>query len=152
MYKIINGTLHILSSSLISVTPETDILSSYRRGLTRTSTLFLLLSCGIPSPSVINSITLNQFCNMIIRVHYNLFDFCTVISIINSFRHATELAAIVGSLHSTDNVTGDNPIFVIVTDGGPDHRLTYVLVKVSDFLCLNLDMLVSIETGSQLLT
>ena len=82
---------------------------------------------------------------------YNLFDFCTVINI-NSFSHATELAAIVGSLHSTNNVTSDNPIFVIATDGGPDHHLTYVLVKISDFLYLNLDMLVSIETESQLLT
>jgi len=36
----------------------------------------------------------------------------------NSFRHATELAAIVSSLHSTDDITSDKPIFMIVTDGG----------------------------------
>ena len=67
----------------------------------------------------------------------------------NSFRHVTELAAVVGNLHSTDNVTSDNPIFVIVTDGGPDHRLTYVSVKFSYlalFLYLNLDMLVAVRT------
>ena len=61
------------------------------------------------------------------------------------FGHATELASIVGSLHSTDKVTSDKPIF---TTGEPDHRLTYVLVKFSYlalFLYLNLDMLVSVR-------
>ena len=42
----------------------------------------------------------------------------------DSFRPATELASIVGSLHSTDKVSSDKPIFVIVIDGGPDHRPT----------------------------
>jgi len=49
----------------------------------------------------------------------------------DSFRPATELASIVGSLHSTDKVSSDKPIFVIVIDGGPDHRLTYGSVKFS---------------------
>jgi len=64
------------------------------------------------------------------------------------FRHATELASIVDSLHSTDKVTSDKPIFAIVTDVGPDHGLTYISVNFSYlalFLYLNLDMLVAVR-------
>jgi len=64
-------------------------------------------------------------------------------------RHATELAAIVGGGHSADGVTSSRPKFVVVTDGGPDHRLTYVSVKLSYlalFLYLNLDMFVAVRT------
>jgi hypothetical protein len=46
---------------------------------------------------------------------------------------------------SGDGVS-DRPILVLVTDGGPDHRLTYASVKVallSMFISFDLDMLIT---------
>jgi len=43
--------------------------------------------------------------------------------------HATYLAAIVGASNSANDIKSNMPIFAVVTDGGPDHRLTYVSVK-----------------------
>ena len=60
----------------------------------------------------------------------------------SALRHVTELASIV-----TDY--GVKPILVLVTDGGPDHHLTYTSVKVALlalFIALNVDMLVAIRT------
>jgi len=60
--------------------------------------------------------------------------------------HAIELAAIVGVSNSAIGIKGNGPIFVVVTDGGPDHCLTYVSVKLSYLallLHLKLDMLVA---------
>ncbi len=47
----------------------------------------------------------------------------------------------------TDNIT--KPILVVVSDGGPDHRVTFGSVKVASlalFHSLNLDMLVCVRT------
>lgn len=67
----------------------------------------------------------------------------------SAFRHVTELMSIVTTYFSTDGLESNNPIIVLVTDGGPDHRLTFALVKISLlvlFLGLNLDMLVAVRT------
>ena len=60
-------------------------------------------------------------------------------------RHACEL----GSLLKSQDVS-DKPILCIYTDGGPDHRLTYLSVKVSLvclFLLLDLDYLLAARTA-----
>ncbi|KAK6186795.1 hypothetical protein SNE40_006067 [Patella caerulea] len=60
------------------------------------------------------------------------------------FRHATEL---INLLQTTGNV---NPILGIYSDGGPDHRITYLSVQASLialFITLNLDMLVAARTA-----
>ena len=61
-------------------------------------------------------------------------------------RHPTELAAVVGAKYSLDSITSDKTVFVVVTDDGPDHRLTYTSVKLSYlalFIYLNIDMLMA---------
>ena len=50
---------------------------------------------------------------------------------------------------SSDGVRSDKPILMLVTDGGPDHRLTYASIKVallSLFTSLDLDMLIAVRT------
>lgn len=58
-------------------------------------------------------------------------------------RHMTELEGVL-------QTAGDSkPILLLYTDGGPDHRLTYVSVQVSLiclFLALNLDFLCAVRT------
>ena len=64
-------------------------------------------------------------------------------------RHAAELTSIVTMNFSSDKVRSDKPILVLVTDGGPDHRLTYASVKVallSLFMSLDLDMIIAVRT------
>ncbi len=66
------------------------------------------------------------------------------------YRHATELVAVLRHLCSTDSVNLSKPILAIMTDGGPDHRLTYETVKASLvqlFMQLDLDMLVATRTA-----
>lgn len=61
----------------------------------------------------------------------------------HAMRHATELSKIIKS-----NFSSQAPrVVLLISDGGPDHRLTFLSVKValiSLFLCLNVDMLVAI--------
>ena len=57
-------------------------------------------------------------------------------------RHATELKSVLQS-------TAVRPILLLYTDGGPDHRLTYVSVQISlicVFLSLDLDFLCAVRT------
>ena len=58
-------------------------------------------------------------------------------------RHATELNSILNTCGS------NNPILLIYSDGGPDHRLTYLTVQIS-YICLfltrNLDLLCAVRT------
>ncbi len=65
-------------------------------------------------------------------------------------RHATELSKIlVREACAEDSVTGDKSILLIMSDGGPDHRLSYGSVQVALlalFLRLNLDMLIAVRT------
>lgn len=59
-------------------------------------------------------------------------------------RHATELKQIL-----VGNYTSINPVLAMYTDGGPDHRLTYVSVQIALialFLELDLDFLCAIRT------
>ncbi len=67
----------------------------------------------------------------------------------SALRHVTEIMSIVTTSFSTDGLQSNNPIFILVTDGGPDHRLTFASVKISLlalFRGLNLDMLVAGRT------
>ena len=57
--------------------------------------------------------------------------------------HMTELK---GILNAVDNT---HPLLLLYTDGGPDHRLTYVSVQISlicIFLALDLDFLCAVRT------
>lgn len=58
-------------------------------------------------------------------------------------RHMTELEGVLNSANSI------SPILLLYTDGGPDHRLTYVSVQISlicIFLSLDLDFLCAVRT------
>ncbi|XP_045159314.2 uncharacterized protein LOC123524857 [Mercenaria mercenaria] len=66
------------------------------------------------------------------------------------FRHTTELIRILREHHSSDNVNLEVPILCMMTDGGPDHRVTYESVKASLvqlLMQLDLDMLIAIRTA-----
>ena len=59
-------------------------------------------------------------------------------------RHSTELAKIV------DNRAQDKPVLFIYLDGGPDHRVTYILVKLALivlFKKLDLDYCCAVRTA-----
>ena len=63
----------------------------------------------------------------------------------NALRHATELVLLVQSYFSDQR----KPIMLLVSDGGPDHRVTFGSVKVacmSLFRALDLDMLICVCT------
>ena len=62
------------------------------------------------------------------RVAVPLKDKVTQLS--SAMRYATELAAVLRAKYSSDSITSDKAVFVVVTDGGPDHRLTYTSVKL----------------------
>ena len=56
----------------------------------------------------------------------------------NPFQHLTELVSVL------KEKSFDKPVLFLYTDGGPDHRLTYVSVQISLiclFLHLDLDYL-----------
>lgn len=65
-------------------------------------------------------------------------------------RHSTELSKIL--LHdgcAEDSVGGNKSVLLVLSDGGPDHRLSYGSVQVAIlvlFLRLNLDMLIAVRT------
>lgn len=66
------------------------------------------------------------------------------------YRHATEVTRILRDHYSENGVDLENPILCIMTDGGPDHRVTFETVKLSLvqlFIGLNLDMLVALRTA-----
>ncbi|KAK3084947.1 hypothetical protein FSP39_021903 [Pinctada imbricata] len=68
----------------------------------------------------------------------------------SSFRHATELLRIIRNNYSDEGVDLDVPILCLMTDGGPDHRLTYETVRASLvllFMQADLDMLIAIRTA-----
>ena len=62
----------------------------------------------------------------------------------NALRHATELTSLVQTHYGTAR-----PIMVLVSDGGPDHRVTFGSVQVANICmlqALDLDMLVCVCT------
>ena len=66
----------------------------------------------------------------------------------SALRHCTELTNIIRTHHS-DQDHLSKPILVVVSDGGPDHRVTFGSVKVASltlFRALDLDMLICIRT------
>jgi hypothetical protein len=66
------------------------------------------------------------------------------------FRHSTELARILLERYSDNTLDLERTILCILTDGGPDHRLTYDSVKASLlelFLTLNVDCLIALRTA-----
>ena len=65
-------------------------------------------------------------------------------------RHATEITKILREHYSDNNVDLNTPVLCLLTDGGPDHRVTFETVKLSLvqlFMQLDLDMLVAIRTA-----
>lgn len=66
----------------------------------------------------------------------------------SAMRHATELRDIIHT-HYGDSGHAKKPIMIIVSDGGPDHRVTFGSVKLANiclFRNLDLDMLVHVQT------
>ena len=65
-------------------------------------------------------------------------------------RHSTELSRIlIREACAENSVTGDKSILLLLSDGGPDHRLSYGSVQVTLlalFLRLNLDVLIAVRT------
>lgn len=62
------------------------------------------------------------------------------------FRHMTELHQLIQSAPSATS----KPILFVYTDGGPDHRITFISVQLSlifPFLKLNLDYLYACRTA-----
>lgn len=47
----------------------------------------------------------------------------------SALRHGIELLKLFRSHFSEDGVFADKPVLVVVSDGGPDHRITYTSVK-----------------------
>ena len=67
----------------------------------------------------------------------------------HALRHATELTDLIRTHFSEDGLTSAQPVAVVVSDGGPDHRVTFDSVKVSSltlFRALDLDMLICVRT------
>lgn len=65
------------------------------------------------------------------------------------FRHSTELTRILQDHYSINEGDLAVPILCVMTDGGPDHRLTYETVNASlihIFMNLDLDFLIAIRT------
>ena len=65
--------------------------------------------------------------------HFTVIDFVGIKDCIfepsSPIRHVTELNSILNTRSS------NNPILLIYSDGGPDHRLTYLTVQIS-YICL----------------
>ena len=63
--------------------------------------------------------------------------------------YATELTDLIRTHFSEDGLTSAQPIAMVVSDGGLDHRVTFGSVKISFltlFRALDLDMLICIRT------
>ena len=67
----------------------------------------------------------------------------------SALRHSTELTNTIRTHYDTPDNCSSKPILIIVSDGGPDHRVTFGSVKIANlclFRALNLDMLVCVRT------
>ena len=47
-------------------------------------------------------------------------------------RHATELTDLVRTHYGTSSLSSSKPIMIVVSDGGPDHRVIFGSVKVAN--------------------
>lgn len=71
----------------------------------------------------------------------------------NPFRHAAELLKSLRDSQCNEEGKANKGILAIHTDGGPDHRITYLSVQISLiclFVALDLDMLVAVRTAPQM--
>ena len=67
----------------------------------------------------------------------------------SAIRHSTELTNIIRTHFEDSSGHAGKPVLVVVSDGGPDHRVTFGSVKIADicvFRALDLDMLVHVRT------
>lgn len=67
----------------------------------------------------------------------------------SALRHASEMTGMIRTHYSTNSIAASKPVMIIVSDGGPDHRITFGSVKVAHlclFRALDLDMLICIRT------
>ena len=67
----------------------------------------------------------------------------------SALRHSTELTHLIRTNFSEDGITSKQAVAVVVSDGGPDHRVTFGSVQVSAlamFRALDLDMVVFART------
>ena len=67
----------------------------------------------------------------------------------SAIRHSTEMTELICTHFSADGKTSSCSIAVVVSDGGPDHRVTFGSVQVASlamFRALDLDMLVCVRT------
>ena len=65
----------------------------------------------------------------------------------HALRHSAELASITRSDYSKDGLS--QPLMILVSDGGPDHRLKFLSVQVALiclFMAIDLDFLVCVRT------
>ena len=68
----------------------------------------------------------------------------------SALRHTCETIKIIRENHSDDDVNCNQPILILYTDGGPDHRTNYKSVQMAliiEFLALDLDMLIAVRTA-----
>lgn len=66
----------------------------------------------------------------------------------SSLRHTCETTTIIRENHSNDDVDCSQPILILYTGGGPDHRTNYKSVQIAlliKFLALNFDMLIAVR-------
>ena len=64
------------------------------------------------------------------------------------YRHSAELVQLVRANYSDDGLSASKPVMIILSDGGPDHRVTFGSVQMSMvalFSCLDLDILVCMQ-------
>ena len=67
----------------------------------------------------------------------------------SAIRHSSELTSIIRTHFGNSHGHASKPVLVVVSDGGPDHRVTFGSVKIADiclFRALDLDMLVHVRT------
>ena len=53
----------------------------------------------------------------------------------SALRHASEMVGMIRTHYSTNSIVASKPV-MIVSDGGPDHRVTFGSVKVANLFCL----------------
>lgn len=69
----------------------------------------------------------------------------------NALSHSTEMTSLIRTHFSDNGLSCTQPMAIVVSDGGPDHRVTFGSVQVhvaslALFLALDLDMLVCVRT------
>ena len=66
----------------------------------------------------------------------------------SALRHSTEFTHLIHTNFNEDGITSKQPVAVVVSNGGPDHKVTFGSVQVTTlamFLVLDFDMVVYIR-------